>query len=62
MSFAGNYKKIIPFFREFNIRGVKSKDLDAWCKVAKITQAKGHLTKQGFDLVCQIKSNMNKGI
>lgn len=62
MSFAGNYEKIMPFFREFNIRGVKSKDFDAWCKVAKIIKAKGHLTKEGYDLVCQIKSNMNKGI
>ena len=62
MSFAGNYAKIMPFFSEFNIRGVKSKDLDDWCKVAKIIKAKDHLTKEGFDLVCQIKSNMNKGI
>jgi hypothetical protein len=62
MNFAGNYEKIMPFFREFNIRGVKSKDFDAWCKAAKIIKAKDHLTKEGFDLVCQIKSNMNKGI
>ena len=27
-SFAANYEKIIPFFREFNIRGVKSKDFN----------------------------------
>lgn len=62
MNFAGNYAKIMPFFREFNIRGVKSKDFDDWCKVAEMIKAKDHLTKQGFDYICQIKSNMNKGI
>jgi hypothetical protein len=62
MSFAGNYAKIKPFFRVFNIRGVKSKDFNDWCKIANIIKAKDHLTKEGFDLVCQIKSNMNKGI
>ena len=51
----------MPFFGEFNIRGRKAKDFDDWCKVAKIIKAKDHLTKEGFDLVCQIKSEMNKG-
>ena len=60
MSFSGNYAKIMPFFREFNIRGAKSKDFDDWCKVADIIKAKDHLTKEGFDLVCKIKSDMNK--
>ena len=50
----------MPFFREFNIRGAKSKDFDDWCKVANIIKAKDHLTKKGFDLVCKIKSEMNK--
>lgn len=61
LSFSDNYEKIMPFFREFNIRGRKAKDFDDWCKVAKIIKAKDHLTKEGFDLVCQIKSEMNKG-
>jgi len=52
----------MPFFREFNIKGVKSKDFNDWCKIADIIKAKDHLTKEGFDLVCQIKSSMNKGI
>lgn len=60
LSFSGNYEKIIPFFREYNIRGEKSKDFEDWCKVAEIIKTKDHLTKEGFDLVCQIKSGMNK--
>jgi len=58
--FADNYEKIIPFFSKYKIRGIKSKDFEDWYKVAKIIKTKGHLTKQGFDLIFQIKSGMNK--
>lgn len=61
LSFSDNYEKIIPFFREYSIIGEKSKDFEDWCKVAEIIKAKDHLTKEGFDLICQIKSGMNKG-
>ena len=60
-TFSGNYEKIIPFFRVYNIKGEKSKDFDDWCKIAEIIKTKDHLTKKGFDLICQIKSGMNKG-
>lgn len=59
--FSDNYEKIIPFFREYKIRGIKSKDFEDWCKVAEIIQSKDHLTKVGFDLICLIKSGINKG-
>jgi len=59
-NFSDNFEKIIPFFTEFNIRGAKSLDFLDWCKVAQIIKTKDHLTKEGFDLVCQIKSVMNK--
>jgi hypothetical protein len=54
----------LPLLKEIKayFGGVKSKDFDDWCKVAKMIKAKDHLTKQGFDYICQIKSNMNKGI
>lgn len=60
-SFSDNYEKIIPFFKEYNIRGVKSLDFQDWCKIAEIIRTKDHLTKGGFDLICQIKSGMNRG-
>lgn len=59
--FSDNYEKIIPFFKQYNIRGVKSLDFQDWCKIAEIIRTKDHLTKEGFDLICQIKSSMNKG-
>jgi hypothetical protein len=58
--FSDNYEKIIPFFSKYNIRGIKSKDFEDWYKVAKIIKTKDHLTKEGFDLISQIKSGMNK--
>jgi hypothetical protein len=58
--FCDNYKKIIPFFSKYKIRGIKHKDFEDWCTVAKIIKTKGHLTKKGFDLISQIKSGMNK--
>lgn len=61
LSFSDNYEKIIPFFLEYNIRGEKSKDFEDWCKVARKIKAKDHLTEEGFDLICRIKSGMNKG-
>jgi hypothetical protein len=58
--FSDNYEKLIPFFRKYNIKGVKLQDFESWCKVAEIIKTKNHLTKEGFDLSCQIISGMNK--
>jgi hypothetical protein len=61
--FSDNYEKIIPFFKEYNIRGVKSLDFQDWCKIAEIIRTKDHepAPKEGFYLICKIKSGMNKG-
>ena len=58
--FSDNYEKLIPFFRKYNIKGVKLQDFENWCKIAEIIRTKNHLTKEGFDLSCQIISGMNK--
>lgn len=58
--FSDNYEKIKPFFSQYNIIGVKLKDFHDWCKIAELIKNKDHLTQEGFDLVCQIKSGMNK--
>lgn len=59
-TFADNYEKIIPFFRQYSIKGVKLKDFEDWCKIAEIIKTKDHLTKDGFDLISKIRSGMNK--
>lgn len=58
--FKDNFEKIIPFFCQYNIIGVKLKDFQDWCKIAELINNKDHLTQKGFDEICQIKSGMNK--
>ena len=60
-SFKDNYEKILPFFYKYPILGVKSQDFEDWAKVAEMVRTKVHLTKEGFDLIRQIRARMNKG-
>lgn len=59
-NFTDNYETIIPFFRKYSIIGVKNQDFEKWCNIAEIIKNKNPLTKEGFYLVCHIKSGMNK--
>lgn len=52
--------RIIPFFQEYNILGVKAKDFSDWCCVAQIMKNKGHLSREGLDLILELKAGMNK--
>ena len=52
--------KIIPFFEEYPILGIKSLDFSDFQQVADIVNTKQHLTKSGFNLILKIKSSMNK--
>ncbi len=60
-SFKHNYEKILPFFRKYLILGVKSQDFEDWVKVAEIINTKGHLTKEGFHQIKEIRAGINKG-
>lgn len=51
---------IIPFFKKYNILGVKSEDFDDFCKVADMMKHKQHLTEDGLTLIRQIRTGMNK--
>lgn len=59
-SFKDNFEKILPFFRKYNIIGVKSQDFNDWSIVREMINSKAHLTKQGFDEIKKIKESMNK--
>lgn len=52
--------KIIPFLKNYPLKGVKSLDFDDWCLVAKIMKDKKHLTPEGLEQIKQIKDRMNK--
>jgi hypothetical protein len=59
--FADIQSKIIPFFNKYPIQGVKNLDYIDYCKAAELMKNKAHLTKEGLDLIRQIKANINKG-
>lgn len=53
--------KIIPFFENYPLQGVKSLDFTDFKKVAHIMRVNGHLSKDGLDQILKIKAGMNKG-
>jgi hypothetical protein len=58
--FENIYTKIIPFFKQHPILGVKSQDFYDWVKAAELIKNKEHLTKEGLDVILTLKSNMNR--
>lgn len=54
-------EKIIPFFRQNKVLGVKLQDFEDWCKVAELIKNKAHLTPSGLEEIQKIKAGMNKG-
>ena len=52
--------KVIPFFDEYRIVGVKFQDYLDFKKVAGLMRNRDHLTPEGLDLIRKIKANMNK--
>jgi len=52
---------IIPFFEKYPILGVKSLDLNDFCKVAQIIKNKNHLTEKGLEEIKLLKDGMNRG-
>ena len=53
--------KVIPFFEEYPIIGVKALDFADWCKVADLIKKQAHLTREGVEEIRKIKSGMNRG-
>ena len=59
IKFSDLWDKIIPFFWEYPILGVKSKDFKDWCIIASMLKEKKHLTKDGLDQIQKIKAGIN---
>jgi len=51
--------KIIPFFEEYNIQGIKAKDFNDFKEASILMKSKLHLRKEGLDKILLIKSRMN---
>ncbi len=45
---------------EYPVIGVKYQDFEAWSKIAKLIEAKSHLTAEGLAEIVDIKNGMNK--
>lgn len=52
-------KKIIPFFKKYELQGKKKKDFEYFCKAAEIFSRKEHLTLEGIESLRRIQSKMN---
>jgi hypothetical protein len=50
--------KIIPFFEEYSIQGVKAKDFNEFKEASILMKSKLHLTKEGLYKILLIKSRM----
>jgi hypothetical protein len=59
--FADIQGKILPFFQEHKVRGVKWNDFRDWCQVVELMKEKKHLTSECMDQIIKIKAGMNKG-
>ena len=51
--------KVIPFFNDYPIQGIKSLDFADFKKVAEIIKNKDHLTDKGFNEIKKIVDGMN---
>ena len=58
-SYSQIVSKVIPFFNEYPIIGVKSLDFADFNKVAELVKDKEHLTKSGLKKILNIVEGMN---
>lgn len=51
--------KVIPFFEEYTVLGVKAEDYKDFKEASTLIKTKAHLTQEGFNKILFIKSRMN---
>ena len=59
--FVDHIEKIIPFFDQYPIIGVKSLNYADFKKVAEIIKTGDHLSQEGLEQIRKIKEGMNTG-
>lgn len=59
--FSDIIEKIIPFFSNYPLQGIKSLNIKDFCEIANIMKIKGHLTPEGIKKIKSLKSGMNLG-
>jgi hypothetical protein len=53
-------EKIIPFFDEYPVLGVKSKDYEDFKRCVNYIELKTHLTLDGLNAIRELAQNMNR--
>lgn len=61
VKFEDIFFKVIPLFKKYEIRGVKSLDFKDFCEAAELVNNKAQHTTDGLEQIKIIKSRMNKG-
>ena len=51
--------KVIPFFKQFPLKGKKAKDFELFCQAAHIFRKKEHLSEEGINRLLKIREFMN---
>lgn len=51
--------KVIPFFKQFLLKGKKAKDFELFCQAAEIFRRKEHLSEEGINRLLKIREFMN---
>lgn len=59
--FSDILEKILPFFDEYLIYGIKSQDYEDFKRVAELIGNKAHLTPEGLEKIRLIKAGINTG-
>lgn len=54
------YNKLIPFFKQYPVEGIKYQDFLDFCEIAELMKNKKHLTLEGLAKIQNIKARMNK--
>lgn len=53
--------KILPFFKNYSLQGVKKEDFLDFSKIASLVDDKSHLNSEGLKKIYLLKAGMNKG-
>jgi hypothetical protein len=53
--------KIIPFFKDYPLKGAKIQSYLYFCQAAELINTKAHLTPEGLAKIVEIKSRINTG-
>jgi hypothetical protein len=54
-------QKVIPFFNQYPICGIKHLDYLDWCRIANLIESGAHLTNEGLAEIRTIKEGINTG-